>query len=161
MKNMRDSHDHYLKIDVLLLADVFEKFIGTCLKYYELDPCHYFTSPGLSWYAMLKMTGVKLEKISNIDKYLFIEKGLQGGISYIAKKYAKANNKYMNDYDPKKQSTFISYLDMNNLYGWEMSEYLSYEEFKWLKNVDEFDVMSINEKILIGYLLEVDLEYPD
>ena len=93
--------------------------------------------------------------------YLFIEKGLRGGISYIAKRYAKANNKYMNDYDPKKQSTFISYLDMNNLYGWAMSEYLPYEGFKWLKNVDKFDVMSINEKSPIGYLLEVDLEYPD
>ena len=95
---------------------------------------------------MLKMTDVKLEKISDIDKYLFIEKGLRGGISYIAKRYAKANNKYMNDYDPKKQSTFISYLDMNNLYGWAMSKYLPYEGFKWLKNVDELDVMSINKK---------------
>ena len=81
------------------------------------------------------MTGVKLEKIYNIDKYLSIEKGLRGGISYIAKRHAKANNKYMNDYDPKKQSTFISYLDMNNLYGWAMSEYLPYEEFKWLKKL--------------------------
>ena len=115
------------------LADVCEKFIATCLKYYGLDLCHYFTSPGLSWSAMLKMNGVKLEKISDIDKYLFIEKGLRGGISYIAKRYAKANNKYMNDYDPKKQSTFISYLDMNNLYGWAMSEHLSYGGFKWLK----------------------------
>ena len=160
-KNMGDYHDHYLKKDVSQLADVFEMFIGTCLKYYRLDPCNYFSSPGLRWDAMLKMTGIKLEKISNIDKYLFIEKGLKGGISYIAKRYAKANNKYMNDYDPKKPSTFISYLDMNNLYGWAMSEYLPYEGFKWLKNVDEFDVMSINEKSLIGYLLEVDLQYPD
>ena len=66
------------------------------------------------------MTGVKLEQISDTDKYLFVKKGLKGGNSYIAKSYAKANNKYMNDYDPKKLSTFISYLDMNNLYGWEM-----------------------------------------
>ena len=120
MKNMGDYHNHYLKKDVLLLADVFEKFIGTCLKYYGLDPCHYFSSPGLSWDAMLKMTDIKLEKISDIDKYLFIEKGLRGRISYIAKRYAKAINKYMNDYDPKKQSAFISYLDMNNLYSWTM-----------------------------------------
>ena len=110
---------------------------------------------------MLKMTGTKLEKISDIDKYLFIEKGLRGEISYIAKRYAEANNKYMNDYDPKKPSTFISYIDMNNLYGWVMSEYLPYERFKWLKNVDKFDVMSINEESPIGYLLEVDLKYPD
>ena len=96
---------------------------------------------------MLKMTGVKLEKTSNIDKYLYIEKGLRGGISYIAKRYAKANNKYINDQDPKKPSTFLSYLNTNNLYGWAMSEYILYERFKWLKNVDEFDVMSISEKV--------------
>ena len=94
IKDMGDYHDHYLKKDVLLLADVFEKFIDTCLKFYGLDPCHYFSSPGLSWDVMLKMTGVKLEKVSDIDKYLFIEKGLRAGISYIAKRYAKANNKY-------------------------------------------------------------------
>ena len=110
---------------------------------------------------MLKMSGVKLEKISDIGKYLFIEKGLRGGISYIAKRYAKANNKCINDYDPKKQSTFISYFDMNNLYGWALSEYLPYEGFKWLKIVDGLDVMSINEKSLIGYFLKVDLEYSD
>ena len=76
-------------------------------------------------------------------------------------KDAKANNKYMNDYDLKKLSTFISYLDMNNLYGCTMSEYLPYEGFKWLKNVDEFDVISINDKSPIGYFLKVDLEYSD
>ena len=107
------------------------------------------------------MTGVKLEKISDIEKYLFIEKGLRGGISYFAKRYAKSNNKYRNDYDPKKQSAFISYLDMNDLYGWAMSEYLPYEGFKQLKNINEFDVMSISEKSPIGYFLEVDLEYSD
>ena len=145
-----------------MLADVFEKFIGTCLKYYVLDPCYYFSSPGLSWDAMLKMTDViKLEKISDIDKYLFIEKGSRGGISYIAKRYAKANNKYMSNYDPEKPLTFITHLHKNNLYGWSMSEYLPYGEFKWLKNVDRFDVNSINEKSDIGYTLEVDLEYPD
>ena len=112
---MGDYQDHYLKKDVLLLADVFEKFIDTCMKFYGLDPCHYFSSPGLSWDAMLKMTGVKLEKISDIDKYLFIEKGLRGGISYIAKRYAEANNKYMKVYDSRKSSKFITYLDINNL----------------------------------------------
>ena len=130
---MRYYYDHYLKKDVLLSVDVFEKFIARCLKFYGLDPCHYFSFPGLSWDAMLKMTGIKLEKISDIDKYLFIEKGLRGGISYIVKRYAKVNSKYMNDYDPKKLLTFISYPDMNNLYGWAMREYLPYGGFKWLK----------------------------
>ena len=90
-----------------------------------------------------------------------IEKGLRGGISYIAKRYARANSKYMNDYDSKKLSTFITYLDMNNLYGWAMSEYLPYEEFQWLGNIDEFDINSVNEKSDTGYFLEFDLEYPN
>ena len=110
MKNMGDYHDHYLEKDVLLLADVFEKFISTCITHYELDSCHYFSFPRLSWDAMLKMTHVKLEKISDIEKYLFIEKGSRGAISYIAKRFVKANNKYMNDYDLEKPSTFITYL---------------------------------------------------
>ena len=117
MKNIGDYHDHYFKKDILLLADVFEKFIDTCLKFYWLDPRHYFSSPGLTWDAMLKMTGVKLEQISDIDKYLFIKKGLKGGVSYTAQRWAKANNKYMKSHDPKNPSKFITYLDMNNLYG--------------------------------------------
>ena len=121
-------------------------FIDTCLRFCKLNPCHYFSSPGLSWDAMLKMTGVKLEKISDIDKYLFIEKGLRGGISYIAKRYSEANNKYMKNYDPTKPSKYISYLDMNNLYGWAVSDYLPYGGIKWLKNVDNFDANSIIEK---------------
>ena len=117
MKSMGDYHDHYLKKDVALIKDVFEKFINTCIESFELDPCHYFSFPGLSWDAMLKMTGIQLEKISDIDKYLFIEKGIRGGTSYITKRYAKANNKYMTDYDHKKPSTFVTYLDKNNFYG--------------------------------------------
>ena len=149
MKNMGDYHDHYLKKDVLLLV-VLEKFIDTCLKYYRLDPCHYFSSPGLIWDAMLKMTDIELEKTLDIGKYLFIGKGLRGEISYIAKRYAKANNKYVNDYDPKKPPTFMSYLDMNNLYGCAMSEYLPFGRFKWLKNIDKFNIISISEKSPIG-----------
>ena len=94
------------------------------LKSLLIHVYHYLSSPRLSWNAMLKMTDIELEIISDIDKYIFIEKGLRGGISYIAKRDAKANNKYINHYDPKKPSTFISYLDMNNLYGWAMSKYL-------------------------------------
>ena len=158
IKDMEDYHNHYLKKDVLLLVGVFEKFIDTCLKFYRLDPCHYFSSPGLSWDAMLKMTGLKLGKIlTDIDKYSFIEKGLRGGILYIAIRYAKANNKYIMIMTLKNHQ----HLYMNNLYGWAMTEYLSYGRFKWLKNVDGFDVMLISEKSPIGYFLEVDLEYPD
>ena len=95
MNTMDDYHDLYLKTDVFLLADVFEKFISTCLDYYGLDPFHYFSSPGFSWDAVLKMTGIELDLTSDIDMHLFIEKGMRGGISDIAKRLSKANNKYM------------------------------------------------------------------
>ena len=129
----------------MLLADVFEKFINTCLDYYALDPCHYFSSPGLSWDAILKMTGIKLELISDIEMYLFIEKGMRGGISYTAKRYSKANNRYIKCYDSSKKGKYITYLDANNLYGWAMSHYLPYSEFKRLnkKEINRFDVNSI------------------
>ena len=107
------------------------------------------------------MTGIEVEKISDIYKYLFIEKGLRGGISYIAKRYSKANNEYFPDYDTKKPSTFVSYLDMNNSCGWAMNEYLPYCIFKWLENINKFHIMSIRDKSPIGYLLEVDVEYPE
>ena len=153
---MGNYHNLYLKKDVLLLADVFEKFIDTCLKFYRLDPCHYFSFPGISWDAMVKMTGVKLENKSDINKYVFIEKGLKGEIYYTGTRFAKGNNKYMYDYDPKIPSTFITDPDMNSLYGWAISEYLPYDRFKWLKNV-----VSISVKSPIGYVLVVDLEYPN
>ena len=90
----------------MFLADVFEKFINMCLQFFSLDPCYYFSFRGLCWDVMLKMTGVKLEKTPDIDMHLFIEKELRGRISYIAKRFAKANNKYMNDYDPKNRQHF-------------------------------------------------------
>ena len=110
---------------------------------------------------MLKMIGVKLKRNSDIDMHLFIEKGLRGGISNIAKRYSEVNNKYMKNFDPKEPSKFITYLGMNNLYGWAMNRDLPYGRFKCLKNADNFDVNSVNEKSPIGYILEVDLEYPD
>ena len=130
LKTMGDYHDLYLKSDVLLLADVFENFRKTCLQYYKLDPCHYFTSPGLSWDAMLKMTNIKLELMTDIDMFQFIEKGMRGGVSYIANRYGKANNKYMKSYDEKAPSKYIMYLNANNLYGWAMSQYLPTGGFK-------------------------------
>ena len=101
-----DLHNHYLRKDVLLLADVFEKFIFTCLKYYDLHPCHYFSAPGLPWHAMLKMTGVTLDQISDPDKYMCFEQGMRGGVSHINKRYSESS-----------KNVNILYLDMNNLYG--------------------------------------------
>ena len=97
---------HLETIGIILKQDVlqFEKFISSSFKNYNLDQCHYFSAPGLSWDAMLKMTNTELEKISNADMRLFIEKGMRGGISYVAKRYSKANNKYCPDYDKEKIS---------------------------------------------------------
>ena len=168
MNAMSDYHDLYIKTDVLLLADFFEKFINTCLEYYGLDTCHCFSSPGLSWNAMLKMAGIELELISEIDMHLFIEKGMRGGISYIAKRYSKANNTYVQSYDANKPSKLITYLDANNLYGWAMSQYLPYSGFKLLSQ-KEINKLLLNligcnfieENSSDGYILEFDLEYPD
>ena len=162
IKNMGEYHDLYLASDILLLADVFENFRKTCLKYYKLDPCHYFTSPGLSWDAMLKMTNIKLELMTDIDMFQFIEKGLRGGISYIANRYGKANNKYMKKYDEKAPSKYIMYLDANNLYGWAMSQYLPTGRFRWMtqKQIDKIDLAKYKEDSDKGIILEVDLEYP-
>ena len=140
-----------MKKDILLLADSFEKFICTCLKYYGLDPCHYFSAPGLSWNAMLKMTKIELEKISDPNKYMFFEQGMRGGVSYINKRYSEAS-----------KNVNILYLDMNNLYGHAMSQYLPYANFKWVKNIDKIKqkLMNIKSNSSTGYILEVDLEYP-
>ena len=163
LKNMGEYHDLYLQSDILLLADVFENFRKTCLEYYKLDPCHYFTSPGLSWDAMLKMTDIKLELMTDIDMFQFIEKGLRGGISYIANRYGKANNKYMKEYDDKAPSKYIMYLDANNLYGWAMSQYLPTGGFRWMtqKQIDKTNLALYKEDSKKGLILEVDLEYPN
>ena len=162
LQTMGEYHNLYLKSDILLLADVFENFRKTCLQYYKLDPCHYFTSPGLSWDAMLKMTNIQLELMTDIDMFQFIEKGMRGGISYIANRYGKANNKYMKEYDEKAPSKYIMYLDANNLYGWAMSQYLPTGGFRWMteKQINNIDLAKYNENSEKGLILEVDLEYP-
>ena len=162
LKTMGDYHDLYLKSDTLLLADIFENFRKTCLQYYKLDPCHYFSSPGLSWDAMLKMTKIKLELITDIDMFQFIEKGLRGGTSYIANRFSEANNKYMENFDENKPSKYIMYLDANNLYGWAMSQYLPTGNFKWLtkEQIKKTNLANYSEEHDEGLLLEVDLDYP-
>ena len=162
IKTMGEYHDLYLKSDVLLLADVFKNFRKTCMQYYKLDPCHYFTSPGLSWDAILKMTNIKLELMTDVDMFQFIEKGMRGGVSYITNRYGKANNKYMKEYDKKAPSKYIMYLDANNLYGWTMSQYLPTGNFKWMsdKEIKQIDLGKYKADGKKGLILEVDLEYP-
>ena len=108
---------------------------------------------------MLKITKVELEKISNADMHLFIEKGMRGGISYVTKRYSKAYNKYCPDYDQERPEKYIIYLDMNNLYGHAMSQYLPYGGFKWVKiNNERFNrILNKSDNSLHGYFVEADL----
>ena len=155
MKTLQDYHDLYNVTDVLLLAVVFENFRNVCMENYKLDPAHYFTAPGLAWDACLKITDVELELLSDTDMLLMIEKGIRGGMSMISNRYAKANNKYMGEsFIDTMISTYIMYLDANNLYGWAMSKPLPTHGFEWMK-VDELETWELHSCIL-----EVDLEYP-
>ena len=155
MEYFKDYHELYNKVDVLLLADVFENFRNICLENYELDPAHYYTAPGLSWDAALKVTDVNLELLSDIDRLLMVEKGIRGGVSMVSNRYGKANNKYMGDkFNSNEPSKYIQYLDANNLYGWAMSKPLPTHGFKWMKT------SKLETWELYPCILEVDLEYP-
>lgn len=162
IKSLGEYSDLYLKTDVLLLADVFENFRENCYNIYQLDPAHYFTAPGLSFDAMLKFTKIEIELLSDVDMFLFIEKGVRGGISQCSKRYSKANNKYMDDFDQSQEPKYLIYLDANNLYGYSMTQYLPLNGFCWV-DADAFDVatiLSICHDSSKGYIFEVDLEYP-
>ena len=159
IKTLGEYHDLYLKSDVLLLSDVFENFRETCYQYYKLDPAHYYSAPGLAWKGCLKMTGIELELISDVDMYLMIEKGLRGGMSVISHRKAEANNKYVHSYDPEKPSKYITYLDANSLYSWSMIQYLPYGGFKWI-DPGGFNLDGVRADSDKGHILEVDLSYP-
>lgn len=158
IKCLGEYSDLYLKTDVLLLADVFEAFRDSCLKTYGLDPAHYYTTPGLTWDAMLKYTEVELELITDIDMMMFVERGIRGGVSQCSNRYAYANNKYMSSYNDKEESKYLMYYDVNNLYGWAMTQCLPYGGFTWADNATDFNVADDSS---VGYILEVDLEYPE
>ena len=150
----------YLECDVLLLANVFEKFRNNSLKNYGLCPSHYLSAPCLSWDAMLRMIKIELELISDLDMCVIFEKNTRGGTSYVSNRYSKANNIYLKSYDPKQESKLIIYLEANNLYVYAMSKFFPISGFKWIAP-KEFDLnnkyTSNNSK---GCVLELDLEYP-
>ncbi|XP_065211659.1 uncharacterized protein LOC135839514 [Planococcus citri] len=160
-KTLGEYSDLYLETDVLLLTDVFENFRTVCLKTYQLDPAQYYTSPGLSWDAMLKHTGIRLDLFTDIDMMCFIKKGIRGGLAQCVKRKATANNKYIENYDKSKPSNYLVYLDANNLYGAAMSQYLPYGEFKWIgpNELDSDNIHDLSDDSDTGYILEVDLKY--
>jgi hypothetical protein len=182
LKNLGELHDLYMETDTLLLADVFENYRQVIHKNYGLDPVHFYTAPALSWSAGLKFTKIKLEIPLDVDMHIFFDLGLRGGISMVIEHFARANNKHMLElFDPETLQSFIQLVDANNLYGWAMSQMLPTGGFKWVnlekglltsgvfesmdrhRTMNEWteDIMSLNEEDSIGYMFQVDLEYPE
>ena len=165
IKNLGEYHDLYVQTDKLLLADVFENFRNMCLDIYKLDLVYFVSAPGLAWQACFKKTGIKLELLTDYDMILMTEKGIKGGICQSTYRYAKANNKYMKNYNKNIESSYIEYLDANNLYGRAMSQKLPVNDFKWVKqeelsNFNEDFIKNYDENGNIGYFFEVGIDYP-
>ena len=160
-KNLGDYYDLYVQSDTF--ADVFENFRNMRIKLYELDPAHFLSAPGLAWQACLKKTEVKLELLTDVDRLLMIEKGIRGEICHAMHRYAKANNKYMKDYNKDEEESFLEYLDANSLYGWAMSKPLPVDCFDWIKylsKIDEDFIKNYDKDSDKGYIIDVDVKYP-
>ena len=159
LKNLGEYHDLYVESDTLLLADVFENFRNKCLEVYGLDPAHFLSLRGLAWQACLKKTNIELELLIDYDMLLMVEEGIRGVICHSIHRYTKANNIYMENYDKNKESSYIQYLDANNLYGWAMSQKLSVNNFKWVEDVSRINeefIKNYNENSSKGYILEAE-----
>ena len=176
LKNLGEYHDLYLKTDVLLLADVFENFRQLCIQRDGLDPTHYVSLPGYAFDNLLKrrkdqaQRPIDLFHTHQLDMYVFMENAIRGGICTISNRYAKANNPYMSpdQYDASLPNSYIWYLDANNLYGWAMSQLLPISDFRWLSEDelkqqwnDESFIQKLDPVGSDGYILEVDLDYPE
>ena len=162
LENLEDYHDLYVQSDTLLLADVLENFRDMCIKEYELDPAHFLSLPGLAWQACLRKNNIELELLTDYDMLLMVEEGIRGGICQSIHRYAKANNKYMKNYNNSEESSYIQYLDANNLYGWAMSKKLPVNGFRSLDSdkineINEEFIRNYNENDNKGYIFEVDV----
>ena len=148
--------------DCLLLCDVFENFRSNCLQQYNIDPCYYFSAPHFTFDAFLRHSSLTLELLSDISQYLFIIKGIRGGMSMVSKRYALTNNKYVEGYNFSKSSSFISYLDANNLYGRAIQEYLPWKNFEWMSpyHLNYDFIKGLEPEGEVGCIIQCSLEYP-
>ena len=152
---MKGCDDLYLKYNVLLLVDAFQKFRNNGLKNYRLCPSHYLNAPALCWDAVLNMTKVEFELIPDPDMCISFDKHTRSGVFYISYRYSNANNKYLKEYDPKQESRHTIYLDPNNLYDYALSNFHPTSGFKWIDPKD-FDLNKYTSNISKVYILEVD-----
>ena len=164
LNNLGEYHDLYVQSDTLLLTDVFENFRNKYLEVYQLDLAHFLSLPGLAWQGCLEKTNIKLELLTDYDMLWMVEEGIRGGICHSIHTYAKANNEYINNYDENEESSYIQYLDANNFYGWAMSQKLPVNNFKWIEDafkINEDFIKSYYENSKKGYILEVNVKYPE
>ena len=140
IKSLGEYHDLHVLSDTLLLTDVFENFRDGCMGNYKFDPAHVLSAPGLAWQTCLKKTGVKLELLTDNFMLMMIEKGIRGGMCQAVYRHAKANNKYMKNYDKDIESLYLEYLNSNNLYGWAMSQKLPVDRFEWVKKDESIKI---------------------
>ena len=161
--NSGEYRDLYVQSSTLLLADVFENFQNMCLEIYELDPAKCYSAPGFAWQVALKKTKVKLDLLTDIEMLLMVENGIRGGICHSIYQYVKVNNKHIKDYDKNKESSHLQYWDVNNLYGWAMSQKLPVNKFEWINDTSQFNgdfIEHYNQESDEGYFLKVDGQYP-
>ena len=161
---MGDYHDLHVQTHTILVADVYAKLREKCIEIYGLDPSYFYSAPGLSWQVCLKKTEVKLELLTDYQMLLMIEEGIRRGMCQSTHRYAKANNKYMKNYDKNIESSYLKYLDANNFYGWAMSQKLPINGFMWyddyLSDFNEEFIKNYDKNSDNGYFLEVDIGYP-
>lgn len=163
-KKFSDYLELYQNCDVILLAEVFTSFRRTAMNYYSLDPVHFVTSADLTWNAGLKLTKIELQLFSDINDYVWLQSQMRGGICFLGKRHATANDPYIPEtYNSDKDNSFLIALDANNLYGFVMIQPLPYGNFRWLTDseVKKFNILETTPNSSVGYLLEVDLDYPE
>jgi hypothetical protein len=162
IKNLGEYSDLYLTIDCLLLTDIFFNFRKVCLKHYKLDPAYYYTTPGLSWDAMLKITDIEFDLITDYDVFMTVESGIRGGLTQCSTRHAVANNPYLPmTYDPEQETSYIMYKDANNLYAAAMCEPLPYGGFEVIEDISSVaDIESLDDEGPYGYIYVVDMKYP-
>lgn len=162
-KTMRDYMECYLLCDIYLLADVFENYRTKSMGDYGLDPVYYFSTPHFTLDAFLKQSNAVLDLIIDPNQYLFLKKGIRGGLSMVSKRYSKANHPALKEgYDPTKPHKHILYLDANNLYGKAMMSPLPFGDFEWMNESEltsEF-ITGLESDGALGCIVECDFQYP-